>query len=85
MLDKMWKNRNTPPLLVGLQTSKTTLKTIQQFLRKMEMVLPEDLLYHYWLGIYPKDAPTYNKDTCSIMFKAALFIIPEAGNNPDVS
>jgi hypothetical protein len=27
------------------------------------------------LGIYPKDAPTYNKDTCSMMFIAALFII----------
>jgi hypothetical protein len=27
------------------------------------------------LGIYPKDAPTYNKDTCSNMFMEALFII----------
>jgi hypothetical protein len=27
------------------------------------------------LGIYPKDVPTYNKDTRSIMFVAALFII----------
>jgi hypothetical protein len=27
------------------------------------------------LGIYPEDAPTYNKDTCSTMFIAALFII----------
>ena len=27
------------------------------------------------LGIYPKDAPTYNKDTCSTMFIAVLFII----------
>jgi hypothetical protein len=25
------------------------------------------------LGIYPKDSPTYNKDTCSTMFIAALF------------
>jgi hypothetical protein len=36
------------------------------------------------LGIYPEDVPTGNKDTCSTMFKAALFIIKEAGNNPDV-
>jgi hypothetical protein len=27
------------------------------------------------LGIYPKGAPTCNKDTCSTMFIAALFII----------
>jgi len=28
-----------------------------------------------FLGIYPKNALTYNKDTCSTMFIAALFII----------
>jgi hypothetical protein len=28
-----------------------------------------------FLGIYPKDDPTYNKDTCYIMFIAASFII----------
>jgi hypothetical protein len=27
------------------------------------------------LGIYPEDAPIYNKDTYSTMFIAALFII----------
>jgi hypothetical protein len=27
------------------------------------------------LGIYPKDVPTYKKDTCSTMLRAALFII----------
>jgi hypothetical protein len=27
------------------------------------------------LGIYPKDSPTYNKDTCSTIFIEALFII----------
>jgi hypothetical protein len=37
------------------------------------------------LGIYPKDAPTYNKDTCSTMFISALFIIARAVNNPNVS
>ena len=36
------------------------------------------------MGIYPEDAPTWNKDTCSTMFLAALFIKPEAGKNPDV-
>ena len=27
------------------------------------------------LGIYPKEAPTSNQDTCSTMFIATLFII----------
>jgi hypothetical protein len=57
----MWKKRNTPPLLVGLQADKTTLEII---LRKLEIVLPEDPAIPL-LVIYPKDAPTYNKDTCS--------------------
>ena len=35
------------------------------------------------LSIYPKDSPTYNKDTCSTMYIAALFIIAEAGKSPD--
>jgi hypothetical protein len=42
MLARMWRKRNIPPLLVGLQTGKTTL-VIWQFLRILEIVLPEDL------------------------------------------
>ena len=38
------------------------------------MVLPEDPAI-LLLGIYPKDAPVYNKDTHSIMFIEALFIV----------
>jgi hypothetical protein len=49
-------------------------KSIWQFLRKLEIVLPEDLDILI-LGIYAKDATTYNKDTCSTMFIAALFLI----------
>ena len=46
-------------------------KSVWWFLRKFDILLPEDAL----LGIYPKDAPLYNNDTCSTMFIAALFII----------
>ena len=49
----------------------------------MEIVLPEDpaipLLY-----IYPKDAPTNNKDTCFTMFIPDLVIIFRSKNNPNV-
>ena len=43
----------------------------------MDIVLPEDPVIPL-LGIYPKDAPPYNKDTCSTMFIAALFIIAKS-------
>jgi hypothetical protein len=33
-------------------------------------------------GHIPRSIPTCNKDTCSTMFIAALFIIAEAGKNP---
>jgi hypothetical protein len=53
MLVRMWKQRNTPPLLVGLQTGATLWKSIWRFLRKLEIDLPEDPAISL-LGIYPK-------------------------------
>ena len=47
----------------------------------MDIVLPEDPAIPL-LGIYPKDSPTYNKDTCSTMFIAALFIIARSWKEP---
>ena len=70
----MWRKKNTPPLLVGLQAATTTLEISWQFLRKLDIVLPEDPAIPL-LDIYPEDVPTGNKDTCSTMFIAALFII----------
>jgi hypothetical protein len=35
-----------------------------------------------FLGIYPEDAPTYNKNTCSSIFIAALFIIARSWKQP---
>ena len=49
-------------------------ESVWRFLRKLDMRLPEDSAIPL-LGIYPKDSPACNKDTCSIMFIAALFII----------
>ena len=47
----------------------------------MDIVLPEDPVIPL-LGIYPRDAPTYNKDTCTTMFIAALFIIARSWKEP---
>jgi hypothetical protein len=41
---------------------KPFLKSIWQFLRKLEIVLPQDSAIPL-LGMYPKDAPTYYHDT----------------------
>jgi hypothetical protein len=40
----------------------------------LDIVLPEDPTIPL-LGIYPEDVPTGNKDTCSTMVIADLFII----------
>jgi hypothetical protein len=49
-------------------------KSVWRLLRKLDIVLPEDSAIPL-LGIYPEDVPTCNKDTCSTMFIASLFII----------
>ena len=49
-------------------------KNVQNFLRILYIVLPEDPGISL-LGIYPINAPMYNKDICSTIFIAALFII----------
>jgi hypothetical protein len=48
---------------------------------KLDIVLPEDPVIPL-LGIYPEDAPTCNKDVCSTMFIAALFIIARSWKEP---
>jgi hypothetical protein len=84
MLVRMWRKENTPPLLVGLQAGKTTLEISLWFLRKLEIFLPEDPAIPL-LGIKPKDSPTYNKDICSTMFIADLFIILRSWKQPRCS
>ena len=56
-------------------------KSIWQFLRKLGMTLTEDPVIPL-LGIYPEDSPAYNKDTCTTMFIAALFIIARSWKEP---
>ena len=56
-------------------------KSVWRFLRKLGMTLPEDPAIPL-LGIYPKDSPACNKDTCFIMFIAALLIIARSWKEP---
>ena len=80
MLARIWRKRNTPPLLVGLQACTTTLE-IRWFLRKLDIILLEDPAIPL-LGIYPEEVPIGNKNTCSTMFIAALFIIARSRKEP---
>jgi hypothetical protein len=80
MLERLWRKRNTPPLLVGLQAGTTLWKSVCQFLRKLDIVLHKDTLL-LLLGICPEDSPTCN-GTCSTMFIAALFIIARRWKQP---
>ena len=79
----MWRKRNAPPLLLGFHAGTTTLE--------ISLVVPQKTGYCTenpaipFLGIYPKDAPTYNKDTCSTMFITALFIIARSWKEPRCS
>jgi hypothetical protein len=56
-------------------------KSVWRFLRKLDIVLLEDLAIPL-LGIYPEGVPTGNKNTCSTMFIAALFIISRSWKEP---
>ena len=80
MLARMWRKRNTPPLLVGLQAG-TTQKSVWMFLRKLDIILPEDSAIPL-LGIYPEEIPNGYKKACSTMFTAALFITARNWKHP---
>jgi hypothetical protein len=47
----------------------------------LDIVLPKDPAIPL-LGIYPEEVPTGNKNTCSTIFIAALFIIARSWKEP---
>jgi hypothetical protein len=81
MLARMWRKRNTPPLLVGLQACTIALEISLEFPPKLDIVLPVNPAITL-LGIYPEDVPNSNKDTFSTRFIAALFIIVRSWKEP---
>jgi hypothetical protein len=81
MLGRMWRKRNTPPLVVGLQACTITLE--------ISLVVPQKTghsttrgSHNTSPGIYPEHVPIGKKDTCSTMFIAALFIIARSWKEP---
>ena len=66
--------RTLPDYLWECKLVQLLWKSVWQFLRKLEINLPQDPAIPL-LGIYPKDTQSYHKDICSSMLIAALFII----------
>ena len=73
MLARMWSKRNTPPLLVGLQACTTTLEISPSVPQKIG---------HNTTGRSSDNSPTGNKNICSTILIAALFIIARSWKEP---
>jgi hypothetical protein len=67
------KQKNTPPLIMKVQTYTTLWKSIWWFLR-LGIVLSQNRAILF-LGVYPKDPPPSPYGHLLNMFIATLFII----------
>ena len=72
--------KNLISLLVGMWTVQPQWRTVWRFLKKLEIQLPYDLAIPL-LGIYTEETRS-ERDTCTPMFIAALFIIARTWKQP---
>ena len=72
MLERVLRKRNSLTLLVGMQTSTPTMENSFS-LKKLEIELPYDPAIPL-LGIHTEETKI-ERDMCTPMFIAALFII----------
>lgn len=72
----MWTKGNTTLLLMGEQTCTANMDISVAHIQE-----DSNQFISLW-GIYSKDASFYPRDTCSIMFIAALFIIVRHSKQP---
>ena len=72
MLERVWRRGNPLTLLVGMQT-KNSGEQCGDSLKELEMELPYNPVIPL-LGIYTEET-RIERDTCTPMFIAALFII----------
>ena len=71
----MWRKGNPSALLVGMQTGAATVENSIDFLKKLKMELPFDIVI-LLLGLYPKNPETpIRKNLHTPMFIAAQFTI----------
>ena len=83
MLERMWRKGNPLILLVGMQTSTATMENMWRFLKRLQIELPYDSAIPL-LGIHTEET-RIERDTCTPMFIAALFIIARTRKQPRCS
>ena len=80
MLERVWRKGNSPTLLVGMQTSTATMENSVEIPKKLQIELPYDPAIPL-LGIHTEET-RIERDTCTPMFTAALFIIARTWKQP---
>ena len=80
MLESVWRNRNLPILLLGMQIGVGSMKNNIEVPKKLKIELLCDPATPI-LGIYPKKT-LIGKDKCNRIFTAALFMIAKTWNQP---
>ena len=92
MLARVWRKGNPLTLSVGMQTNTAAMensvlyencsiwRTVWRFLKKLEIELPYDPAIPL-LGIHTEETRS-ERDTCTPMFIAALFIIARTWKQP---
>ena len=80
MLERVWRKGNPLTLLVGMQTSTATMENNVEILKKLEIELPYDPAIPL-LGRHTEET-RIERDTCTPMFIAALFIIARTWKQP---
>ena len=80
MLERVWRKGKPLTLLVQMQTSTITTKIVWRSLKKLEIELPCGPAIPL-LGIHTKETRT-ERDTCTLMFIAALLTIARIWKQP---
>ena len=80
MLERVWRKGNPLTLLVGKQTSTATMENSVEIPKKLQIELPYDPAIPL-LGIHTKETRN-ERDMCTPMFIAALFIIARTWKQP---
>ena len=80
MLERVWRKGKPLTLLVGMQTSTTTMENSVDFLKKLQIELPYDPAIPL-LGIHTEEI-RIERDTCTPVFIVAMFIIARAWKQP---
>ena len=73
MLERVWRKGNSPTLLVVMRTSTAAMENSVEIPKNLEIELPNDSAIPL-LGIHTKGT-RIERDTCTPVFIAALFII----------